>query len=57
MTIVGVILHWTEANSVELVVRQKHGRPQGVKTGAIPGGNRPPYNLQINFIHHDCVQF
>jgi len=25
----GVLLHWTQANSFELVVRQSHGRPQG----------------------------
>jgi len=25
----GVHLHWTQANSFELVVRQSHGRPQG----------------------------
>jgi len=24
-----VLLHWTQANSFELVVRQCHGRPQG----------------------------
>jgi len=26
---VGVLLHWTQANSFELVVCQIHGRPQG----------------------------
>jgi len=25
----GVLLHWTQANSFELVVCQSHGRPQG----------------------------
>jgi len=25
----GVLLHWTQASSSELVVRQSHGRPQG----------------------------
>jgi len=25
----GVFLHWTQANSFELVVRQNHGGPQG----------------------------
>jgi len=25
----GVLLHWTQANCFELVVRQSHGRPQG----------------------------
>jgi len=29
------------------VVRQKHGRPQGVKTGANPGGNRPPISYKL----------
>jgi len=26
---IGVLLHWTQANSFELVVRRNHGRPQG----------------------------
>ena len=26
---IGVLLHWTQPNSFELVVRQSHGRPQG----------------------------
>jgi len=25
----GVLLHWTQPNSFELVVRQSNGRPQG----------------------------
>ena len=25
---IGMLLHWTQANSFELVVRQSHGRPQ-----------------------------
>jgi len=25
----GALLHWTQANSFQLVVRQTHGRPQG----------------------------
>jgi len=33
----GVHLHWSQANSFELVVRQNHGRPQGGgKTGICP---------------------
>ena len=37
MTIVGALLHWTQANSFELVVRQNHGHPQGgSKTGICP---------------------
>jgi len=32
----GVLLHWTQANSFELVVRQNHGRRQGVKTDIGP---------------------
>jgi len=36
---VGVLSHWTQANSFELVVRQNHGRPQGAsKQGRIQGG-------------------
>jgi len=27
--VMGVILHWTQANSFELMVRQSRGRPQG----------------------------
>ena len=34
----GVLLHWTQANSSELVVRQSYGHPQGIKTGVNPGG-------------------
>jgi len=34
MTGMGVLLHWTQANSFELVERQNHWRPQGVETGA-----------------------
>jgi len=29
MTIMGVLLHWSQANSFEPVVRQTHWRPQG----------------------------
>jgi len=36
MTIMGALLHWTQANSFEVVVCQNHGRPQGVKTGICP---------------------
>jgi len=36
MTIMGVLLHWTQANSFELVVRQSHGRPQGGQNGLFP---------------------
>ena len=33
---VGVLLHWTQANSFELVVRQRHERPQRrIQEGAI----------------------
>jgi len=36
---IGVLLHWTQANSFELVVRQNHGRQQGAsKQGRIQGG-------------------
>ena len=36
----GVLLHWTQVNSFELVVRQNHGRPQGAsKQGLIQGGS------------------
>jgi len=34
----GVLLHWTQANSFELLVCQSHGVRRGVKTGANPGG-------------------
>jgi len=63
MTIVavGVLLHWTQANSFELVVRQSHGRPQERQNSGESRrdywGDRPPYNLRINLIYHDCVQF
>ena len=38
MTIMGVLLHWSQANSFELMVRQNHGRAQGGggKTGICP---------------------
>ena len=36
MTVMGAILHWTQANSFELVVRQNHGRQQGRETGIFP---------------------
>jgi len=36
MTIMGALLHWTQANSFELVVRQSHGRPQGGQNGHFP---------------------
>jgi len=36
MTIMGAILHWTQDNSFELVVRQNYGRPQGRETGIFP---------------------
>jgi len=29
MTIMGALLHWSQANSFELMVRQNHGRAQG----------------------------
>jgi len=29
VTIMGTLLHWSQANSFELVVRQNHGRPRG----------------------------
>ena len=36
----GVLLHWTQVNSFELVVRQNHGRLQGAwKQGLIQGGS------------------
>jgi len=53
----GALLHRTQANSLELVVRQNRWRPQGVKTGVNPGDHHPPENQRMNFIHHDCVQF
>ena len=51
MLFMGVLIHWTQANIFELVVRQNHGCPQGGQDR----GDRPPWNLQIKFIHHDCV--
>jgi len=37
---IGVLLHWTQANSFELVVRQNYGRQQGAsKQGRIQGGH------------------
>ena len=33
MTIMGALLHWTQANNFELVVRQNHGRPHGGQNG------------------------
>ena len=36
MTVMGAILHWTQANSFELVVRQNHGCQQGRETGIFP---------------------
>jgi len=33
---VGVLLHWTQANSFELVIRQAMGVHRGVETGANP---------------------
>jgi len=27
--VMGLLLHWTQANSFELVVRESNGRPQG----------------------------
>ena len=32
----GALLHWTQANSFELVVSQNHGRPQGGQTSICP---------------------
>ena len=29
---IGVLLHWTQASSFELVVRQNHGRPKGASS-------------------------
>jgi len=43
MIIMGAILHWTQANSFALVVRQNHGRPQGRETGIFP----PSWNLGL----------
>jgi len=36
MTIMGALLHWTQANSFVLMVRQSHGRPQGDQKGRFP---------------------
>jgi len=38
----GVLLHWTQANSFEFVERQNYWRSQGVKTGANTGGAIAP---------------
>jgi len=38
------LFHWTQANNLELVVRQNHGRPQG-RTGISPC---PEMGLRIN---------
>jgi len=49
MTIMGVLLHWTQANSFELVVHQSHGRRQGGKTGIFPSlgiGTKNQYFLE-----------
>jgi len=35
MTIMGALLHCTQANSFELVVRQNDGRPQGGRNGQL----------------------
>jgi len=41
--VMGVPLHWTQANSFELVVRQSHGRPHGRQTrGESRKGDRSP---------------
>jgi len=47
----GALLHWTQANSFELVVRQSHGRPQGRQNRGESRrgdwGERSPWNLRI----------
>jgi len=35
-SIMGALLHWSQAYSFELVVRQNHGRPQRDKMGIYP---------------------
>ena len=50
MTTMCALLHWTQANSFELVVRQKHGRPkQGQNRGGSRGviGRSPPKNYEL----------
>jgi len=36
---IGALLHWTQANSFELVVRQSHGRQQGRNQEGLFGGS------------------
>jgi len=39
MTIMGALLHWTQANSFEPVVCEHHGHPQGGKPALPFPGN------------------
>ena len=44
----GVLLHWTQASSFELVARQTMGVRKGVKTGANPGeAIAPPKTYEL----------
>jgi len=36
MTTIGALLHWTQANSFEHVVRQRHGCPQVLQKDFFP---------------------
>jgi len=54
-----VLLHRTQANSFELVVRQNHGRPQGAsKQGRIQGAIEaifPPKTYELNLLVMMCT--
>jgi len=48
---IGVLLHWTQANSFELPVRQNHGRPQEPsKQGRIEGAIVPPKTYELTLV-------
>jgi len=42
MTIMGVLLHWSQANSFELVLRQNHWRPQEDQDRGESSGSMAP---------------
>ena len=56
---VGVLLHWTQANSFELVVRQNYGRQQGAsKQGRIQQGHwgdRSPKTYELTLLAMVCA--
>jgi len=52
--VMGVLLHWTQANSFELVVHQSHGRPQG---RSLPLKPRRLLPLNPLFYHRNVVKY